>query len=58
MERLLQVAWKAFKLAQKGKADFVDFLSTQINLTNGCKETVTLDCDASEINGATLLAGK
>lgn len=51
-----QVAWKALKLAQKGKADFADFLSIQVNLANGCDETVTFDKAAAEISGATLLA--
>jgi len=50
-----QIVWKALKQAQKDKADFADFLSTQINLANGCEETVTFDRDASKINGATLL---
>ena len=50
-----QIVWKALKQAQKDKADFADFLSTQINLASGCEETVTFDRDASKINGATLL---
>jgi predicted nucleic-acid-binding protein len=50
-----QIVWKALKQAQKDKADFADFLSTQINLASGCEETVTFDRDASKINGAALL---
>ncbi|GBE51975.1 PIN domain protein [bacterium BMS3Bbin14] len=51
-----QVVWKALKLAQKGQADFADFLSIQVNLANGCDETITFDSAAAKISGATLLA--
>ncbi|MDO9041317.1 MAG: type II toxin-antitoxin system VapC family toxin [Desulfocapsaceae bacterium] len=51
-----QVVWKALKLAQKGKADFADFLIAQINIAHGCGTTITFDNAAAEINSKTLLA--
>jgi predicted nucleic-acid-binding protein len=50
-----QVVWKALRLAQKGQADFADFLIAQINIANGCGTTITFDNAAAEINSNTLL---
>jgi len=50
-----QIAWAALRSAQKGKADFADFMIIQINRVSGCEETVTFDNGAAGINGATLL---
>jgi predicted nucleic-acid-binding protein len=50
-----QIVWKALKLAQKGKADFADFLISQINLFHQCETTITLDGAAAEISHNTLL---
>jgi predicted nucleic-acid-binding protein len=50
-----QVAWKALRLALKGKADFADFLISQINLANDCEYTITLDSAAAEMKSNTLL---
>ncbi|OQX05628.1 MAG: hypothetical protein BWK76_27220 [Desulfobulbaceae bacterium A2] len=50
-----QVAWKALRLAQKGKADFADFLISQINLAHDCEFTITLDSAATEMKSNTLL---
>jgi len=37
-----QIVWKALKLAQKGKADFADFLISQINLSPNVKQPLRL----------------
>lgn len=50
-----QIVWKALKLAQKGKADFADFLISQINLAHQCESTITFDGLAAEISHNTLL---
>lgn len=51
-----QIVWKALKLAQKGKADFADFLISQIHLAHQCDTTITLDSLAAEISHNTLLS--
>lgn len=51
-----QVVWKALRLAQKGRADFADYLISQMNLAYGCETTVTFDQTAAEIKDITLLA--
>ena len=53
-----QIVLKALRLAQKGSADFADYLISQINLSEGCNATVTLDRKAAKINSMKLLSSK
>ena len=55
-ENIKNVPTLFLKLAQKGKADFADFLIAQINIAHGCGTTITFDNAAAEINSKTLLA--
>lgn len=50
-----QIVWKALRLARKNKADFADYLITQINSAHGCETTVTFDQAAAQISGTKLL---
>ena len=50
-----QSAWTAFRMYQKGKADFADCLLGTTNRLSGCDETVTFDQAAAEIEGFQLL---
>lgn len=47
----VQAAWTAFRLYQKGKADFADCLLSAVNRNHGCKRTVTLDQRAGKLEG-------
>jgi predicted nucleic-acid-binding protein len=47
----LQAAWTAFRLYQKGKADFADCLMGTTNRIEGCERTVTFDRLAGKIEG-------
>jgi len=47
----LQAAWTAFRMYQKGKADFADCLMGTTNRLSGCETTVTLDQAASKLEG-------
>jgi predicted nucleic-acid-binding protein len=44
-----QSAWTAFRMYQKGKADFADCLLGTTNRLDGCNETVTFDQAASKL---------
>jgi predicted nucleic-acid-binding protein len=50
-----QLAWTAFRLYQKGKADFADCLLGTTNRLGGCNETVTFDQTASKLEDFQLL---
>jgi len=47
----VQAAWTAFRMYQKGKADFADCLLGATNRLGGCEETVTFDQAASKLEG-------
>jgi predicted nucleic-acid-binding protein len=47
----LPAAWTAFRVYQKGKADFADCLMGTTNRLEGCETTVTLDRAASKLEG-------
>ncbi len=47
----VQTAWTAFRLYQKGNADFADCLMGATNRLSGCETTVTLDQAASKLEG-------
>ena len=51
----VQAAWTAFRMYQKGKADFADCLLGAINRIDGCEWTVTFDQPASKLEGFQLL---
>lgn len=51
----MQAAWTAFRLYQKGSADFADCLLGTVNRAQGCERTVTFDRRAGEIEGFKLL---
>lgn len=51
----VQAAWTAFRLYQKGKADFADCLLGTINRQQGCERTVTFDRHASELESFEML---
>ena len=53
----LPVAWTAFRLYQKGKADFADCLLGAVNRQYGCDRTVTFDQQAGKLEGFEFLAG-
>jgi predicted nucleic-acid-binding protein len=50
-----QSVWTAFRLYQKGKADFADCLLGTTNRFGGCTETVTFDQAASKLEDFQLL---
>ena len=50
-----QSAWTAFRMYQKGKADFADCLLGATNRIGGCEWTVTFDQPASKLEGFQLL---
>jgi predicted nucleic-acid-binding protein len=47
----VQAAWTAFRVYQKGKADFADCLMGTTNRLEGCETTVTLDQAARKLEG-------
>jgi predicted nucleic-acid-binding protein len=47
----VQAAWTAFRLYQKGKADFADCLMGTTNRLEGCETTVTFDQAAGKLEG-------
>jgi predicted nucleic-acid-binding protein len=47
--------WTAFRMYQKGKADFADYLLGTTNRLGGCNETVTFDHAASKLEDFKLL---
>ena len=51
----MQSAWIAFRMYQKGKADFADCLLGATNRIGGCNETVTFDQAASNLEDFQLL---
>ena len=51
----VQAAWTAFRLYQKGKADFADCLLGATNQIGGCEWTATFDQPASKLEGFKLL---
>ncbi len=51
----VQAAWTAFRMYQKGKADFADCLLGTTNRIGGCDSTVTFDQPASKLEGFQLL---
>jgi predicted nucleic-acid-binding protein len=51
----LHVVWTAFRLYQKGKADFADCLLGTFNRHHGCDRTVTFDQQAGKLEGFELL---
>ncbi|TKS62518.1 MAG: hypothetical protein EWM73_02386 [Nitrospira sp.] len=51
----MQSAWIAFRMYQKGKADFADCLLGTTNRFGGCNETVTFDQAASKLEDFQLL---
>lgn len=50
-----QAAWTAFRMYQKGKADYADCLLGATNRTAGSERTVTFDHPASKLEGFQLL---
>ena len=50
-----QIVWKALRLAQKGRADFADYMIGQINLAQECETTLTFDKAAAETGATSLL---
>ena len=50
-----QSVWTAFRLYQRGKADFADCLLGATNRLTGCESTVTFDQAASKLDGFQLL---
>lgn len=50
-----QSAWTAFRMYQKGKADFAACLLGATNRLTGCESTVTFDQAASKLDGFQLL---
>ena len=50
-----EVAWKALRLFESGKADFADYLVERIAAAAGCSGVVTFDKAAAK-TGMTLLA--
>lgn len=50
-----EIAWKALRLFESGKADFADYLVERIAATAGCSGVVTFDKAAAK-TGMTLLA--
>ncbi len=50
-----QTAWTAFRMYQKGKADFADCLLGSTNRLGGCESTVTFDRAAGRLEGFELL---
>ena len=50
-----QSAWTAFRMYQKGKADYADCLLGATNRIAGCDSTVTFDHAASKLEGFQLL---
>lgn len=51
----LEMVWRALKEFRKTGADFADCLLSQINLSNGCEQTVTFDKKAAKSKGYRLL---
>ena len=51
----VQTVWTAFRMYQKGKADFADCLMGTTNRLSGCETTVTLDQAASKLEGFRLV---
>lgn len=51
----VQAAWTAFRMYQKGKADFADCLLGATNRIGGCEWTATFDQPASKLEGFQLL---
>lgn len=47
----IQSSWTAFRMYQKGKADFADCLLGTTNRLSGCDTTVTFDQAASKLEG-------
>jgi predicted nucleic-acid-binding protein len=47
----VQAAWTAFRMYQKGKADFADCLMGATNRLGGCETTVSFDQAASRLEG-------
>lgn len=47
----VQAAWTAFRVYQKGKADFADCLMGTTNRLGGCEATVTFDQGAGKLEG-------
>lgn len=52
----IQSSWTAFRMYQKGKADFADCLLGATNRLGGCDTTVTCDQAASKLDGFQRLA--
>ena len=51
----VQAAWTAFRLYQKGKADFADCLLGALNRHQGCDRTVTFDRQAGKLESFEML---
>lgn len=51
----VQAAWTAFRMYQKGKADFADCLLSTVNRAQGCERTVTFDRQAGQLEGFEML---
>ncbi len=47
----VQAAWTAFRMYQKGKADFADCLMGTTNRLGGCETTVSFDQAAGRLEG-------
>ena len=47
----VQAAWTAFRMYQKGKADFADCLQGTTNRLSGCETTVTFDQATRKLEG-------
>jgi predicted nucleic-acid-binding protein len=51
----IDLVWRAIKEFKNSGADFADCLIAQMNLANGCEQTVTFDRKASKCTGYQLL---
>ena len=51
----VQTAWTAFRMYQKGRADFADCLLGVANRSYGCERTVTFDRQAGKLDGFDML---
>ena len=51
----VQAAWTVLRRYQKGSADFSDCLLGAMNRSHGCDRTVTLDQQASKLEGFKML---
>ena len=51
----VDIAWKALRAFETGKADFADCLIERIAASAGCEQTMTFDVNAAKYAGMTLV---